>query len=133
LQLNLYTPQLLGEHIKLHDSLDPAFDLGSAPFCMTVLNIQPATLGHRDDSDMVDSICLVMALGEFHGGELCLYEAGVVIELPPGGVVAIRSKRDLHFNLDFIGQRMSFVFTSDKGLERWEKDRNGWLSVEGAL
>jgi hypothetical protein len=100
---------------------------------MTVVNIQPATLGHRDDSDMVDSICLVMALGKFTGGELCLYEAGLVVELLNGCFVAIRSRRDLHFNLDFVGQRMSFVFTSDRGLERWEKDRNGWKAISSAV
>lgn len=96
---------------------------------MTVVNIQPVTRGHRDGSDMVDSICLVMALGNFTGGELCLYESGIVIELTHGSFVAIRSKRDVHFNLDFVGQRMSFVFTSDRGLQRWEKGRNGWKEL----
>lgn len=114
------------KHEELYASLGPGFNLGSAPFCMTVLNIQPATWGHRDRSDMVDSICLVLALGNYQGGELCLYEAGLVLELAHGAFVAIRSKRDVHFNLDFVGQRFSFVFTSDQSLRRWSQERNRW-------
>jgi hypothetical protein len=114
------------KHEELHASLGPNFNLGSAPFCMTVLNIQPATRGHRDSSDMVDSICLVLSLGDYEGGELCLYEAGLVLELTHGSFVAIRSKHDVHFNLDFVGQRLSFVFTSDQSLRWWSRERNRW-------
>lgn len=116
----------MDRHEALHASLSPTYKLGSAPFCMTVLNLLPATRAHRDWSDMVDSVCLVLALGDFEGGELCLYEAGLVIELPHGSMVAIRSRRDLHFNLNFVGQRVSFVFTSNRGLSRWDERRNGW-------
>lgn len=79
------------------------YNLGSAPSCMTILSIQPPTDGHRDCSDM-DSVCVVLALGDFTGGELCLYEAGLVIELPQCSMVAICSKQDVHFNLHFEGQ-----------------------------
>ncbi|KAG8731712.1 hypothetical protein FRC10_001562, partial [Ceratobasidium sp. 414] len=93
---------------------------------MTVVNIMPATKCHRDSSDMVDSICLILALGSFTGGELGLMEPGGVIELCHGEMVAIRSRRDIHFNLNFKGQRLSLVFTSDKTICRWSKDRNQW-------
>ena len=82
-------PNLLARHEKVHASLGPGYSLGGAPFCMTVINIQPATTGHRDNSDMINSICLVLALGEFKGAALCLYEPGVVVELPHGSFVAI--------------------------------------------
>jgi predicted 2-oxoglutarate/Fe(II)-dependent dioxygenase YbiX len=91
---------------------------------MTVVNIQPVTRAHRDSSDEIDSICLIMALGDFQGGDLCLYEAGLRIELPHGSFIAIRSKRDTHFNMHFKGQRFSLVFTSDGALRRWERNRN---------
>lgn len=120
----------MAQHEDLYASLGPSFQLGSAPFCMTVVNVQPATRGHRDCSDMLDSICLVLALGNYAGGELCLYEAGVVLELNHGSFVAIRSKRDVHFNLDFSGQRLSFVFTSDQSLKRWKDKRNGWEALK---
>ncbi|KAG8715030.1 hypothetical protein FRC09_016998 [Ceratobasidium sp. 395] len=135
-KLERYIPQLLAEHQKLFVSLSPAFKIGCQPFCMFVLNTQPLTHGHRDDTDNVDSFCLIMALGDFSGGELCLYEPGMVIELVPGAFAVIRSKRDVHFNLHFKGRRMSIVFTSDGDLKRWEEDQNGWLrpkNEEGVL
>ncbi|KAG9123872.1 hypothetical protein FRC07_013678 [Ceratobasidium sp. 392] len=96
-KLRQYIPSLINEHEVLYHSLNPSFDLGSAPFCMTVVNVQPVTDGHRDCEDKVNSICLILA-------------------------IAIRSKRDTHFNMDFVGQQMSFVFTSDRGIERWNTD-----------
>ncbi|KAG8692773.1 hypothetical protein FRC08_009549 [Ceratobasidium sp. 394] len=117
-------PGLLKQHRVLWDSLNPTYQVGSAPFCMTVLNIQPATRGHRDASDQLDSICLILPLGDYRGGDLCLFEPGLCIDLRPGMFAAIRSKRDLHFNLHFEGQRFSFVFTSDLHLKRWATDRN---------
>ncbi|KAG9114912.1 hypothetical protein FRC07_007587 [Ceratobasidium sp. 392] len=118
-------PGLLLSHQTLFDSLNPALhQLGSAPFCMAVLNVQPMTRAHRDSSDELDSICLILALGEHEGGDLCLYEPGLRIPLPHGTFMAIRSKRSLHFNLHFKGQRFSYVFTSDGGLRRWATDRN---------
>ncbi|KAG9089883.1 hypothetical protein FS749_000973 [Ceratobasidium sp. UAMH 11750] len=132
-KLEHYIPNLLAEHEKLSVSLSPAFKIGCEPFCMCVVNIQPVTNSHRDDSDDVDSFCLVMALGEFTGGELCVYQPGLVMQFLPGTFVAIRSKRDVHFNLHYVGRRMSMVFTSDGDLKRWEKDRNGWMKAKHAM
>ncbi|KAG8705516.1 hypothetical protein FRC08_001634 [Ceratobasidium sp. 394] len=123
---------LMQEHEVLQASIGARYDLGCAPFCMTVVNIMPATKCHRDSSDMVDSICLIMALGSFTGGELGLMEPGGVIELCHGEMVAIRSRRDVHFNLDFKGQRLSLVFTSDKTIRRWSKERNRWELLDPA-
>ncbi|QRV96097.1 DEAD-box ATP-dependent RNA helicase 42 [Ceratobasidium sp. AG-Ba] len=129
-KLRQYIPELMGKHQQVYDSLGPVWNLGSGPFCMTVLNLQPSTKGHRDTSDMVNSICLVLALGDFSGGQLCLFEPGLVLDLPHGTCAAIRSKRDTHFNLDFQGQRYSFVFTSDQVLRRWDKWRNHWEELQ---
>ncbi|QRV90747.1 DEAD-box ATP-dependent RNA helicase 42 [Ceratobasidium sp. AG-Ba] len=125
-KLRREVPSLLDKHQGLFDSLSPSMTLrlGSSPFCMTVLNVQPATRAHRDSSDELDSICLILPLGDYEGGDLCLYEPRLRIELPPGAFCAIRSKRNLHFNLHFKGQRFSYVFTSDAGLRRWEERRN---------
>ncbi|KAG9122962.1 hypothetical protein FRC07_000424 [Ceratobasidium sp. 392] len=131
-KLKQQLPELMGLHAEFSASLGPTFTVGCAPFCMAVLNIQPVTNGHRDTSDPVDSICVVMALGDFTGGELCLYAPGLVIELPHGSCVAIRSKRDIHFNLHFKGQRFSFVFTSDKSLKRWAEESNHWEELQSS-
>lgn len=97
---------------------------------MTVLNVQPASRAHRDVSDERGTICLILSLGSFEGAALCLYEAGLRLDLSPGTFAVIRSKDDLHFNLDFAGQRLSFVFTSDGDLRRWESNRNHMPSLQ---
>ncbi|KAG8704761.1 hypothetical protein FRC08_002045 [Ceratobasidium sp. 394] len=126
-------PGLVVQHQTLFDSLNPAMHrLGSAPFCMTVLNVQPMTRAHRDASDQIDSICLILALGDFEDGDLCLYSSGFWIPLPHGTFMAILSKRDLHFNLHFKGQRFLYVFTSYGALWRWAEYRNHmrWLQTD---
>ncbi|QRV78138.1 DEAD-box ATP-dependent RNA helicase 42 [Ceratobasidium sp. AG-Ba] len=118
-KLRREVPGLWAKHQELFDSLNPAttLRLGSSPFCMTVLNVQPATRAHRDSSDELDSICLIAD------------------RTSPGAFCAIRSKRNLHFNPHFKGQRFSYVFTSDAGLRRWEERRNDMKclqSIHGA-
>ncbi|KAG8791642.1 hypothetical protein FRC12_008544 [Ceratobasidium sp. 428] len=129
-KLRRYLPGLMNQHEVLSDSLGPVYPLGSAPFCMTVLNVQSVSRGHRDAADMEDNICLIFAFGEFEGGALCVLEPGIVYDLPNGQFAAIRSKRNVHFNLDYKGRRFSFVFTSDNELKRWEERRNGWLDLK---
>ncbi|KAG8729820.1 hypothetical protein FRC12_020686 [Ceratobasidium sp. 428] len=129
-KLNQYIPGLMKEHEVLSDSLGPIFPLGSTPFCMAVLNKQFVSWGHRDLGNMEDTICLIFAFGQFDGGALCIYEPGIVLGLPHGRFAAIRSKRNVHFNLDFVGNRFSFVFTSDGSLKRWEGKQNGWKELQ---
>ena len=50
-----------------------------APFLGLVINLNVATAAHRDSKD--DSVCLVLAIGDFEGGDLLLYEPGLVIPL----------------------------------------------------
>ncbi|KAH9913744.1 uncharacterized protein B0H18DRAFT_830823, partial [Fomitopsis serialis] len=47
------------------------------PFLSLVVNLNVATLAHRDKQDK--SLCVVLAVGEFEGGELCLYEPGLAL------------------------------------------------------
>ncbi|KAH9838762.1 uncharacterized protein C8Q71DRAFT_689884, partial [Rhodofomes roseus] len=49
------------------------------PFLGLVINMNIATYAHRDSKD--NSICLVLPIGYFDGGELCLLEAGLVVPL----------------------------------------------------
>ncbi|QRW01386.1 DEAD-box ATP-dependent RNA helicase 42 [Ceratobasidium sp. AG-Ba] len=125
-----YIPGLMRKQEELSDSLGPIYPLECAPFCMTVLNVQSVSRGHRDLGDCDGTICLILALGDFKGGSLCIYEPGASIDLTHGQFAAIRSRRMVHFNLDYVGERFSYVFTSDNGLERWEKNRNGWVGME---
>jgi hypothetical protein len=71
-------------------------------------------------------ICVVMPFGDWEGGELCLYELGLVIKLKPGDIVIFPSCDITHFNLHFTGLRGSLVLHSDKQGDSWVQDFNGW-------
>ena len=95
------------------------------PFLSLVVNLNVATLAHRDRQDK--SLCVVLAVGNFEGGALCLYEAGLVLPLRNGDFAAFPSYRITHFNLHFSGQRASLVLHTDREIDRWTKGgRNGW-------
>jgi hypothetical protein len=94
------------------------------PFCSFVVNIQVASWGHRDPYD--DVICLIIPIGSFTGGQLCLFEPGIIIDMKPGDVVVFPSSRITHFNLHFKGIRHSLVCQTDVHMKDWTERRNGW-------
>lgn len=87
------------------------------------MNFNVSTRAHRDPMDR--EICTVLVLSECEGGELVLYEYGLVLELRSGDLVCFPSMKVTHFNLDYKGKRASFVFHSDKDYKRWVKGRDG--------
>jgi hypothetical protein len=90
------------------------------------VNINVITKAHRDQKDL--RWCLVIALGEGEGGELCLYEAGIVVALRTGDFILFPSGKLTHFNLHFKGKRASLVFHTDEAGDSWSISRNGWAS-----
>jgi hypothetical protein len=112
------------------------------PFQSMVVNLNAITEAHRDKMD--SQICLVLPIGDFEGGEICMMETGLVIRLKPGDFVVFRSSEITHFNLhyrgkalfypnptpfllDCIGQRASLVLNTDKCMKSWAEDCNGWI------
>lgn len=89
-----------------------------------MLNIHVCTDGHVDEFD--DLVCVVIPFGVWHGGELVLHEAGLVVEMKSGDIIIFPSSKITHFNLHFTGTRLSIVMHSDKYSDSWVKDRNGW-------
>lgn len=78
---------------------------------------------------MDHGFCLVLPIGDWEGGELCLYEPGLAVKLENGHFAIFRSSEVTHFNLCFKGSRASFVLSTDKALEDWNDGRrNGWAS-----
>ena len=99
------------------------------PFLSLVINLNVATLAHRDRQDK--ALCVVLAVGDHTGGELCLYEAGLVLPLRNGDFIAFPSHRLTHFNLHFTGKRASIVLHTDREMEQWTNGgRNGWEANE---
>lgn len=94
------------------------------PFSGVVVNVNVATLAHRDWQDLC--LCLVLEISDCEGGELCMMEPGLVLRIRSGDAVAFPSQKITHFNLDFKGTRASMVFHSDKAGLSWCDDGNGW-------
>ena len=99
------------------------------PFLGLVINLNVITTAHRDSKD--DAVCLVLALGDFKGGELCLYEPGLIVPLQHGDFIIFPSCRFTHFNLHYSGRRASVVLHTDREMSKWQdNDRNGWKDKE---
>lgn len=114
------------EHLCLFaDRLTFKEQSAAYPFAGYVLNINVCTKIHQDLMDA--KICVVIALGDFEGGELVLEEPGIVINLKNGEGVAFNSRRITHLNLLYRGTRMSLVLHSDKqGIQFVSVDKHGW-------
>lgn len=95
------------------------------PFGGVVVNFNVCTRIHRDHQDAQD-ICIVLPIYDGIGGELVLYELGLVVNVRSGEIIIFRSSQISHFNLHFTGRRASFVFHSDRAGQFWVDDRNGW-------
>ncbi|EPS92782.1 hypothetical protein FOMPIDRAFT_24283, partial [Fomitopsis schrenkii] len=70
-----------------------------APFSNLVVNLNVATKAHRDVMDK--EFCLVLAIGDFDEGDLCLHEPGLVLGLRNGDLAVFRSANITHFNRHF--------------------------------
>lgn len=90
-----------------------------------VLNFNACSIAHRDDKD--DKICVVFPFGSFIGGELVLYELGLVIKLRPGDILFFDSVNITHFNLKYEGFRGSVVLSTDKAYRSYIIDHGGWI------
>jgi hypothetical protein len=90
-----------------------------------VVNVNIATRAHRDQAD--EQVCMVVTISECEGGALVLHEAGIIVESRSGDGVIFPSVSQTHYNLDFCGLRASLVFHTDKDLQRWFKNMNGWM------
>ncbi|EPS94073.1 hypothetical protein FOMPIDRAFT_1079184, partial [Fomitopsis schrenkii] len=69
------------------------------PFVGLVLNFNIASRAHRDAKDQ--AICLVLPVGDFIGGDLCLVEPGIVLPLRHGDFGVFPSCDVTHFNLHY--------------------------------
>ncbi|KAJ7452866.1 hypothetical protein FB451DRAFT_969195, partial [Mycena latifolia] len=101
------------------NALAPAY-----PFSGFALNLRVATDGHRDPLDK--KFCLIIGFTDCEGGELCLFELGLVVELRTGVVFIFPSCYVTHFNLHFKGLRATLVLHSDKHGDKWAADGGGW-------
>lgn len=96
------------------------------PFTGFVINFNVTTLVHRDYKDK--EVCIVFQFSDCVGGSLVLVEPGIVVHLRHGDGIIFRSHKISHLNLDFVGERVSLVFHSDRSMDNWLRDRNSWIN-----
>ena|ERR1700761_8055475 len=123
-QLKSEVPEYF-EDIVIYADVLPNKDISPAyPFSGFVINFNVVTRLHRDSKDHRG--CAVLVIGDFEGGELCLYEPGIVFELKNGDLIVFPSGKISHFNLHYRGIRASMVLHSDKSGVGYKLDKNGW-------
>jgi hypothetical protein len=89
------------------------------------------TKPHRDVKEGKDGYSCLCACGDYQGGELILYELGVVIELRPGDMLLFPDGLIHHANRPVIGTRYSLVaFTRGNMLAYWKK-KFGKAKIQG--
>jgi hypothetical protein len=80
-------------------------------FPMIAINYNIISSYHWDRNDEPDSLCCLVALGDYEGGELCFPQLEIVISLRPNQVVLFSSNFLLHGNLPVVrGIRHSIVY-----------------------
>jgi hypothetical protein len=80
-------------------------------FPMIAINFNTISDYHWDEHDEPNSLCCLVALGDFEGGELCFPQLQIIVPLRPGQVVAFSSRLLLHGNFPVTrGIRHSIVY-----------------------
>ena len=124
IQIQSHFPEVYGELEMVAEALPGGQHHPQHPFSGLVININACSESHRDQNDFI--ACLVLPIGDFEGGELCLYEPGVVLPLQNGDIVFFLSFDITHFNLPYTGRRASMVLHTDKGGQRWKENMGHW-------
>ena len=80
-------------------------------FPMIAINFNTISDYHWDEHDEPNSLCCLVALGDFNGGQLCFSQLQIVIPLRPGQIVAFSSCFLMHGNFPVTqGIRHSIVY-----------------------
>lgn len=90
----------------------------------SVFNLNARCKPHKDGKDWNGS--LLLFFGDYKGGELALPMSKLVLKTSPKVAYLVNCKENLHMNLDFTGNRASYVFSTDSDGKRWVKGKNGW-------
>ncbi|KAK7019275.1 hypothetical protein R3P38DRAFT_3319350 [Favolaschia claudopus] len=129
--IEIHIKKLLPEEysrIEVYASRLPLNERSPAyPFGGYVINFRGCTEGHQDDID--DEMCVVISWcppGKSVGGEIALFEEGLVIRTRQWDAVIFHSCDSTHFNLHVKGTRISIVLQSDKHGKKWVENKNNW-------
>lgn len=100
------------------------------PFTSCTVNVNARSGPHKDLNDAFKS-CNTANFGFFSGGELVLWECGLIIRTGVLELITFYSALILHANLDYDGFRGSLVLHTEKeGENKYaQRDNNGWSNV----
>jgi len=105
----------------------------NSPWPAATFNFGPWTITfpHTDPGNLAFGWCAITALGKFdfrRGGQIILWDLGLVIDFPPGSTILIPSAVVRHSNtvIQASETRYSFTQYAAGGLFRWVK--NGFCS-----
>lgn len=119
-QIAFHMPQEYKE-LEVHCDFLPLHDQPPGrPFTSMVVNLGAVTKGHRDGGDK--TWCGTFTIGDCKGGQICCYEAGLVLESRPSDFITFESQEQTHFNLNVEGIRASIVLHSDRTMDSWSGD-----------
>ncbi|KAK6992716.1 hypothetical protein R3P38DRAFT_2739149 [Favolaschia claudopus] len=105
----------------------PNLDLGGLFFTIAV-KAGSSEVVHVDWNDNLHKFALIFCVGSFEGGEVCLPQLGRRIPLPPGSVLALRTRLLAHAAIVGDGYRLVFTcFTDSLLLEQTIAGDFGYL------
>ncbi|KAJ7238302.1 hypothetical protein B0H12DRAFT_1025764, partial [Mycena haematopus] len=113
------------DHIRVYATRLPLNQRSAAyPFGGYVINLGVSTDGHRDEGD--DLLCVTFWDGDCEGGELGMFEAGLLLRTRQWDATIFSSCKITHFNMPIKGIRISLVLHSDKEGKKWVANQNNW-------
>ncbi|KAK6981412.1 hypothetical protein R3P38DRAFT_2578469, partial [Favolaschia claudopus] len=126
-----HVPSQVEPHHTLWASHLPLNERSAAyPFGGYIMNLCISTVGHRDNRDHRFCVVISYCHGEGVGGDLGMYETGLLLRTRPWDVGIFPSSAITHFNMPINGVRISIVLHSDIYGERWVANKNGWENNE---
>jgi hypothetical protein len=135
---NIFAPRLYLYYVVELDKLYASNPNLKRNFCnnpwpAATFNFSPWTITspHTDPGNLAFRWCSITALGKFNflqGGQIVLWELGLVIDFPPGSTILIPSAVVRHSNTTIQASETRYLFTqyAAGGLFHWV--RNGYCS-----
>jgi hypothetical protein len=128
------------DHLLDHDC-ELHRNFHNSVWASTTINFGPRTccVCHTDFSNLPFGICSILAAGRYNpkeGGQLVLWECGLVIEFPPGSTILIPSAVITHSNVPVPknSTRYSVTQYTAGGIFRWvdhgfQTEESYWASL----
>lgn len=97
------------------------------PFTGITVKLHAASpAGPKVGSALPGGVCAIVTFGDFTGGAMCLYEAGIRLDLQCGDVLILPTTALTCFDLHFSGRRGLLVLNGDSLVKEWVIGESSW-------